>query len=166
MSILDFDPMTWATIYEIPDFSGGDWKRGTGHRETWQRGTRSNWGVKFLCCMEYSPNLTGAPWLGFPVPPHCGSDSTSCRHCSTGRRSVCVCVLCVVTWRHVIGDACCSFIQQSQLDSASDRPTTLIFTVAIADRPPLIDDVHGQCCSSSAMSACCMWTPYAAASAR
>jgi len=21
---------------------GGDWKRGTGHRETWQRGTRSN----------------------------------------------------------------------------------------------------------------------------
>jgi len=29
-----------------------------GHRETWQRGTRSNISVHFLCCMEYYMNVT------------------------------------------------------------------------------------------------------------
>ena len=28
-----------------------------GHRKTWQRGTRSNIGVHFLCCMDYYMNF-------------------------------------------------------------------------------------------------------------
>jgi len=67
---------------KAPSFQRGDWKRGTGHRETikivgtdiarldnaapysrggqretWQRGTRSNIGVQFFCCMEYYMNV-------------------------------------------------------------------------------------------------------------